>query len=59
MGQDKGREDPECLEQGDVSAVLHVPGLIHPIQKSKRQAEIVLVMANAIETWRNQGIKKK
>jgi len=49
-------EDPECPEQQDVSTVPTVPGLIRPTQKSKRQAEKVLMMVNAIETRMNMGI---
>jgi hypothetical protein len=50
MEQEKCIKDPECPEQWDVSASPNVPGLILPIQKSKRQAEKQLVMVNAIET---------
>jgi len=42
-----------------VSAVPNVPGLIWPARKSKSQAEKVLMMANAIETRRSKGVKKK
>jgi len=48
-------EDPECPEQQDVRAALNVPGLVRPTQKSKRQAETVLVTVNAAETRRNKG----
>jgi len=51
-------EDPECPEQQDVSAAPNVLGFVRPTQKSKRQAEKVLVMVNAVETWRNKGRKK-
>jgi len=54
-----GIEDPECPEQQDVSAAPNVPGLVRPTRKSKRQAEMVLVMVNAVETRRNKGGKKK
>jgi len=57
--QDNSIEDPECPEQRDVSAASNVPGLIRPTRKSKRQAEHVLMTVNAIETRRNQGVKKK
>jgi hypothetical protein len=57
--QDTCIEGPECPEQWDVSAMLYVPGLIRPTRKYKRQAEVVLVMVNAIKTWRNKGVKKK
>jgi len=59
LGQDKSIEDPECPEQRDVSAPANVPWLIRPTQKSRRQAETVLMTVNAIETRRNQGVKKK
>ena len=52
-------EDPECPEQEDVSAVPNVPGLVRPTQKSKRQAEKVVVTVNAVEMRRNKGGKKK
>jgi len=35
------------------------PGLIWPTWKSKRQGEKVIVTNNAIETGRNNGVKKK
>jgi hypothetical protein len=53
-----GIKDPECPEQQDVSAAPNVPGLIRLTQKSKRQAEKVLVTVNAVETRRNKGGKK-
>jgi len=59
MDQAKSIEDPESQEQRDVSPASNFPGLIRPTQKSKRQAETVLVMVNAIETRRNKGVKKK
>jgi hypothetical protein len=52
-------EDPECLDQQDVSAAQNVPRLVRPTRKSNRQAEKVLVTVNAIETRRNKGGKKK
>jgi hypothetical protein len=54
-----GIEDPECPEQQDVSAAPNVPELVRPTQKSKRQAEMVVVTVNAVETRRNKGGKKK
>jgi len=59
LQQVNGIEDPECPEQWDVSAAPNVPGLIQPTWKSKRQAEMVLVTVNTMETRRNMGIKKK
>jgi len=59
MDQDNSIEDPDYPEQQDVSAAPNVPGLIRPIQKSKRHAEKVLVTVNAMETRRNKGVKKK
>jgi len=52
-------KDPECPEQQDVSTAPNVPGLVRPTRKSKRQAQKVLVMVNAVETRRNKGGKKK
>ena len=51
-------EDPYSPELQDVSAMPNVHGLIRPTQKSKRQAENVLLTVNAIETRRNQNVKK-
>jgi len=48
----------ESAEMLDVNASPNVPGLFQPTQKSKRQAEKVLVMVNTMETRRNEGIKK-
>jgi len=59
MEKDNNIEDPECPEQRDVSATPNVPGLIRPTQKSKNQAEKVLMTVNAIEMRRNTGVKKK
>jgi len=59
IGPNNGIEDLEFPEQQDVSAVPHVPGLVRPTQKSKRQAEKVLVTVNAVETRRNKGGKEK
>ena len=52
-------ENPECPEQQDVSAMPIVPRLVPPTQKSKRQAEKLLLMVNTIETRRNKGVLKK
>jgi len=57
--QDNWIEDPECPEQCDVSADPNVPRLIRPTEKSRRQAEKVLMTVNAIETRRNSGVKTK
>jgi len=57
--QNNGIEDSKCPEQQDVSAAPNVPGLVRPSRKSKRQAEKVLVMYNAVETRRNTPGKKK
>jgi len=59
MDQDNSIEDPESQEQRDVSATPNVPGLIRRTRKSKRQAELVLLTVNAIETRRNKGVKEK
>jgi len=53
------REELECTEQQDVSTTPNVPRLVSPTQKSKRQAEKVLVTVHAIETRRNKGVTKK
>jgi hypothetical protein len=57
--QGNGIEDPEWPLRRDVSGEQTVTGLIRPTRISKRQAEKVLVMVNAIETRRNQGVNKK
>jgi len=54
-----GIEDSECPEQQDVSTAPIMPGLVRPTRKSNREAEKVLVTVNAVETWRNDGGKKK
>jgi len=54
-----GIENSECPEQQDLSATSNVPRLVRPTRKSKRQAEKVLVIVNAVETRRNKGGKKK
>jgi len=57
--QDNRIEGLECPEQRDVSALPNVPGLIRPTWKSNREAEMVLMMVNAIETRRNMGVKNE
>jgi hypothetical protein len=58
--EDNNRIDnPECPEQQDVSDAPNVPGLVQPTRKSKREAEMVVMMVNAAETRRNKGAKKK
>jgi len=52
-------ENVESPEQQDVSAAPNVPRLVRPTQKSKRQAEKVLVTVNVIQTRRNKAVKKK
>jgi len=59
IGPNNAIEDPECPEQQDVSAAPDLRGLVRPTQKSKRQAQKVLVTVNAVETRRNNGGKKK
>jgi len=58
MEQGTSIGDPESTEQRDVSAAPNVPKLIQRTHKSKRQADKVLVMVNAIEMTRNKGVKK-
>jgi len=57
--QDNGIKDQKSPGQWNVSAAPNIPPLIGPIQRSKRQAEELLMTVNAIETRRNKGIKKK
>jgi len=57
--QYNGIEDSECPEQQDVSATPHVPGLVRPTRKSKRQSDKVLLTVSAVETQSNRGGKKK
>ena len=59
IAHNNGIEDPECQVQQNVSATPNIPGLVWPTWKSKRQAEEVFVMVNAMETWRNTGVQKK
>jgi hypothetical protein len=58
MKHDSSIEDPETPKQWDVSAAPNVLQLIRPTRNSKRYAEMVLVMVNAIEMRRNMGEKK-
>jgi len=51
-------KDPECAEQRDVSTAPKIPAFIPPTQKSKTQAEVVLMTVNAIGTRRNHRVKK-
>jgi len=57
--QDQSIEDPECPEQRDVRTAPHVPALNRSTRKSNGQAGKVLMMVNAIETRRNNGVKTK
>jgi len=57
--QDNSIEVPDCPEQRDVSAAPNVPGSIQSTQKSKSQADKVLMTVNAIKTRRNKGVNKK
>jgi hypothetical protein len=57
--QDNPIKEPQCPEQQDTNATPNVPGLIRPNRKSKRQAEMVLVTLNALETRRNKKVKIK
>jgi hypothetical protein len=59
MEQDYSTEDRESPVQRDLSIAPNVSILIRPTQKSKRHAEKVLVMVNAIETRRNKRLKTK
>jgi len=51
-------DGPECPEKRDVSAAPNIPRLIRPQRKSKKQAEKVLMMVNAIEMRRNKLVNK-
>jgi hypothetical protein len=59
MEQDNTIKDPESPEERDVSAAPNIPELIQPTWKSNRHAEKLLVTVKAIETRRNEGVKKK
>jgi len=54
-----GIQEPESPEPWDVSAVPHVPRLFQPTWKSERQAKEPLAMGYAIETKKNERVKKK
>jgi len=57
--QDDRIEERECPEQQNVSAGPNVTGLNRPTQRSKTQAEKVLMTVNAKETRRSNRVKKK
>jgi len=59
IDQARSIEDPECLEQRDSSSAKNVPLLFRPTRKSKRHAEQMLMMVNAIETRRTKRVKEK
>jgi len=59
IGPINGIEDPECPQQQKLRAVPNVPGLVRLTRKSKRKAEKLLVMVNAVETRSNKGGKKR
>jgi hypothetical protein len=54
-----GIDDPACRERQNVSAAPHVPGLVRPTRKPKREAKQLLVTVNAVEARRNQGGNSK
>jgi len=54
-----GREASQTLGQQNDSAAPNVPRLIRPIRRTKKKVEKELMMANIIETRRNNMIKKK
>ena len=56
--RENGIKDLEHPEKQDVSATPNVPRLIWPTQKSKRQAEMVLVTVSTMGDRRNNRIKK-
>ena len=57
--RDNGIHDPESPEQRDVSTTPNIPGFILPTRKSERQAEMVMLRVNTLETRRNNGITTK
>jgi hypothetical protein len=59
MELDNGSEDSGTPEVRNVSAAPNLPGLIRPIQQSKKKVEKALLTVNIMETRRNKGIKKK
>jgi len=56
--RDNGIEDGEIPELRHVCAAPNIPWLIRPTQKSRIQAENVLVTVTTTETRRNEGMKK-
>jgi hypothetical protein len=58
IGREMSIEDPEHPVLRDVCATPNVSALFWPTLKSKIQAEMVLVMFNAIQTRRDMGVKK-
>jgi hypothetical protein len=59
LEHNSGIDDLDPPEQQNVNAAPNVPRLVRPTQKSKLQAEKVLMTVNAVETQRNKGGKKK
>jgi len=58
MEQDNSIKDPECPVHWDASPAPNVPRLIRSTRRPKWQGEMLLVTVDAIETRRNQGVKK-
>jgi hypothetical protein len=56
IAEDNAINNPENPEQRDVRVSPTVPGLIRPTQKSKGQAEKVMVAVNAIAMRKNKGV---
>jgi hypothetical protein len=52
-------ENLECPEQQDVSAGTNVPGVLRPVLKAKKQAEMLFVTVNSAEMWGTKGGLKK
>ena len=59
MELDNGSEESETSVLRNVSAAPNVPGLIRPIQLSKKKVEKALLTINLMKTRRNLAIKKK
>jgi len=59
MELENGSVDSETPEQWNVSAAPNVPGLIRPIQQTKKKVEKALMTVNIMEMRRTNGIKKK
>ena len=57
MEVDNDMDDPETIEQRNVSATPTVPALIRPTWRIKNTAEKVLVMVDTMEPRRNKVIK--